>query len=652
MPSSSDIENKEITTLINKFTYYGLSLNQNDESLRDTISACIKGQTKRLNVASGDDGEVNNDEIMVILFHNAEFEDLAKFAANEIKNHYQERIKDLYYVQIVETFKEVMFAKNKGGKQLLNTTVRKVRKILTPARKKKDSNQIAIVTKEDNAQLIHNDEMRLLKNYHFDAFRVHSHETSNQDDASINVTSRIRSLEQSVQLKDGIMTGRVFTARLSDLVQLYQQIGDSLFDSNLRYGIENKLDVDSAIRNTLTRPGQPPMFWFLNNGISLVVPKEASIDLHHPNQVVIKNVIGSHVSVINGAQTITAAAFAEDSHDSTVPLHIPVNVEVLLRIYSFDSSFENSQRDERKEVINQITVALNRQKPINPEDVAYTSIFVNFVNSELPASAPSQWKNGGPFEFSLVRRGDPNSENEHAHLLLDFSKLVLAYVAQKPGSARAKGRASLLKMDENLKMLNEEIFLNQDRLEDWLASDQKIDPETDVENGNTEKGQDESDSGRNENGNLEDIFFKYYKPVNFVFSLQKILETKEFKNKLIARASKLTNTEDLNTLLNNGNTLLIALFMREHSSLTSSKDPEPPMEFTDWKYEKVVRDSEKADDGNALSEEELTKDMNKYLKWLDDFLSEYQGKSIDANTFKNEKFYNDFIRYRLTQQPE
>ena len=52
--------------------------------------------------------------------------------------------------------------------------------------------------------------------------------------------------------KKSTLKGYVLTANLFDLVSLYNTIGDQLFKKNVRLGIDDKLDVDKSIKETLT----------------------------------------------------------------------------------------------------------------------------------------------------------------------------------------------------------------------------------------------------------------------------------------------------------------------------------------------------------------------------------------------------------------
>lgn len=100
----------------------------------------------------------------------------------------------------------------------------------------------------------------------------------------------------------------VFTADLYQLAELYNTVGDQLFQNNVRFGINETLGVDQSIRQTLER--EPGMFWYKNNGITLLIlerqaflrcASELRLGRLDPEQA-------PAFSVVNGAQTITTAA--------------------------------------------------------------------------------------------------------------------------------------------------------------------------------------------------------------------------------------------------------------------------------------------------------------------------------------------------------
>lgn len=70
------------------------------------------------------------------------------------------------------------------------------------------------------------------------------------------------------------ITAYTCSAKLYDIVEMYNHVGDELFRSNLRYGINEQLDVEKSMKETLRN--HPENFWFLNNGITITVRKRTA----------------------------------------------------------------------------------------------------------------------------------------------------------------------------------------------------------------------------------------------------------------------------------------------------------------------------------------------------------------------------------------
>ena len=227
------------------------------------------------------------------------------------------------------------------------------------------------------------------------------------------------------------LKGYVFTANLFDLVSLYNTIGDQLFKKNVRLGIEDKLDVDKSIKETLT--DKPEAFWFRNNGVTILV-EESHMKLDRVGEIILKEADKSELkfSVINGAQTITAASeyyYALSSKERDKQASV---AKVIVKIIHIRD--DNPQRAEKE--AKTISVALNRQKPIKSEDIAFTNEFVETMNDYLEASqAP----------YILVRRGEDFSSSSKAYSLINFAKARKA-CAGDPGAARSSATSTLLKI--------------------------------------------------------------------------------------------------------------------------------------------------------------------------------------------------------------
>ncbi|MBV6738297.1 AIPR family protein [Priestia megaterium] len=147
--------------------------------------------------------------------------------------------------------------------------------------------------------------------------------TNNIKPFDIKIKDRYRAT-QANPLVNPKTNGLVFTANLFDIVKLYDRIGDSLFNDNLRIGLGDKQDfLEVAPEITKTLKNNPEEFWFLNNGITIIVDEQA-LDLSSNNflrlysdTVTVEDVEKKElkISVINGAQTISAAGkfFFEDA---------------------------------------------------------------------------------------------------------------------------------------------------------------------------------------------------------------------------------------------------------------------------------------------------------------------------------------------------
>lgn len=249
--------------------------------------------------------------------------------------------------------------------------------------------------------------------------------------------------------------GYVTSVPLCQLVEIYNKIGDKLFKRNVRYGLNEQLGVDRAIKDTLRN--SPQDFWFKNNGITILVERP-DFKLDRVGEVLLEHITeyGSlNFSVINGAQTITASAQclyemeyeleefqSKDDREGVQAIRKKIacsrNAMVLLRIIHIPRKGQNTDAEigSAREV-NEISVALNRQKPIKAEDIAFASPFVE----KLTAFLERKSLNGKRY-FRLVKRGEGNITNRSIDLV-DFARARKA-CAGFPGDARSKGTNVLL----------------------------------------------------------------------------------------------------------------------------------------------------------------------------------------------------------------
>ncbi len=243
----------------------------------------------------------------------------------------------------------------------------------------------------------------------------------------ISVYSRITSLNRNIVVKVDeekyeCVEGYIFTAKLKDIVSVYDVVGHKLFEKNVRYNIQKDYTgVSDEIKETLKV--YPDQFWFLNNGITIITNKP--VDLKRHSCITLENGNGSSFSVVNGAQTISACHevfFCEDISEDIKKM--ADSAEVVLRVVSvvaknIPEEIEENNREQIEELlfgkketvhsmVERISVSLNSQKPIEAQDLAYHSTFVKGINKLF------EQKTNDERAFRIARRGETgNKYNLH-----------------------------------------------------------------------------------------------------------------------------------------------------------------------------------------------------------------------------------------------
>lgn len=300
------------------------------------------------------------------------------------------------------------------------------------------------------------------------------------------------------------LKGYVFTADLYNFAEIYNQAGDELFKKNVRLGIDDVLGVDKEIKNTLEK--DPEKFWFRNNGITILL-EEQSLKLDRTSEIILKPYGETKLkfSVINGAQTITAASeffFGLDKEKEDDKYKEAKKAKVLLRIIQLSSNEEASE----------ISVALNRQKPIKPVDIAYTNAFVQTLYTYLLDS---------PKGYVIARRASDSFSGSYNISLEEFARARKA-ISGDPGKARSAGSAILLKIkDERLSDNN--IFVDK-----WY--------------------------GANTKEEMDQIYSQYYSPVFFALIIARRYDT--LRKKAIA-----TTSDSMATIISNGKWYFLAFLV-------------------------------------------------------------------------------------------
>lgn len=371
-----------------------------------------------------------------------------------------------------------------------------------------------------------------------------------------------------------------FIVSINEIVEkLYGNLGDRLFDKNVRYEVEGAPGkrVEESIRKTYK--DNSPMFFFKNNGISLYIRDRKNLKVNTRAIELTLDNRGS-VSVINGAQTITAVSKVLDEECN--------NACVLLRVYTLAGNKPNSSQNE----IDDVTVALNQQKPINNEDIAMLSRFVTVLNRECKDD-----NGNNNYAFSIAKRGDTTAVTiNHRYLLKEFAQKAVAVIEKDPGKARSRP-ASILKLDEN-NDLEEKIF--------------KID---------------------NDESSSRNIFYRF-KPINLAFSIWEVINDKSFwkgkvKEKIEEKIEeKNSKSEHIDPFVNYGKYLVLSILT---NALLGN-------------FTKVKEKNNYKNDGWKIADDkkgELIEIINSIYESFDDF---FKGKEqLDSNDFKTTEGVYDHI---------
>ena len=430
-------------------------------------------------------------------------------------------------------------------------------------------------------------------------YRIHAPEKE-KPIFSIGITSRIRKLDHVSKDKAGVIIGAdVYVAKLYDIVEMYSQIGAELFERNVRYHIKDVLNVESEIQKTLR--SNPSEFFNLNNGIAMQIKNAEWLDRRNEKDIRVKYQNCGDISIINGAQTISAASeffFKSPSSEAEGEAikQAKENAFVLLRIFYPE---EGPDRDCLAS-FEKISISLNRQKPINPIDVQYSCPEVMQIN------ALYERNRSNPFYFSLLKRGQGIS-GLFQYQLSEFGRLVRAYYYNEPGQARAEPTQKIIQhpLPEGT---NEE-----QQVKKSIYAPFKM---------NTED---------------EAVFMEWYKPINFANEIGNLYAQadRQYRN------SEVVN-ENIRSTLSNGRYFFVAYVVQSLNAQNTVESE--PCGFKNFAYsaEDVKRKRDNI-------ERHILSFAESVAKFAEKFLGEQKNirTTLDSNDFKKEDFYKAWCDFAM-----
>ena len=537
----------------------------NDDSSWETSSILSDFVISRDNIAiiNSNDLDMNIDELLIIIRIKEEINEneLAEILSNHIKNVHQ-------------TINVLWIVKDLSSKILLKNSIIKsiTGKLL---KDKKKARQIRYKSTFYICKLSVKDDITI-KN-----IKRHELLLVPPIDAEIN----IQGTDDANKVEN--LKGYVFTSKLYDLVSVYNIVGDDIFKHNLRFGIGEQMGVNKAIKETLKI--DPQYFWFRNNGITMVIEEPDTI-LARTSEILLKTAKDKKInfSVINGAQTLTAAAeyyyeleaeintlksrtdekSIKQREENEKKLTNAKEAKVLLRIIQL------TKKDISNEA-QKVSIALNRQKPIKNEDIAFTLPFVTKLNKILEDN------NIG---YTICKRGE-KSYSTTEYSLVDFARARKA-ISGHPGEARTQAAGTLLKVKQNEKFADKDVFVTQ------------------LENASEEM--------------VQSIYKEYYNPIPFSIQLAELYDSMS--------SDLLYEEHNKSSILENGKWYFVAfiVFVLNGGHLNYSN--------FNFKIEKINRDNLRIIINDFV--EFCYKTLNTDSKNM---------KRINSNTFKKSQSYSLLI---------
>ncbi|TWI03265.1 AIPR protein [Flavobacterium tiangeerense] len=232
------------------------------------------------------------------------------------------------------------------------------------------------------------------------------------------------------------LKGIICSATASEIAQIVNtDVNGFVFDLNIRKYLGKLGGVNKDILNTCTNSNLSPLFWFLNNGVTIICDKVDPVTDPDDPKVKIEN-----MQIVNGCQTATSLANALKEG------HLQPDTRLLLRIY------ETNDLD----LVDKIVLTTNNQNKITGRNLRANDI------TQLDLE-----KGFSMFNFSLERkpRQYENTSIPKDNIIPneDVAVSYLALVLKKPSDARSR----------KYKVWNEyydKIFSGTDIIEPYLLS--------------------------------------------------------------------------------------------------------------------------------------------------------------------------------------
>lgn len=207
---------------------------------------------------------------------------------------------------------------------------------------------------------------------------------------------------------------------------------ETIFDENIRL-YEGKTSVNNSIKGTASNPEESEMFYFYNNGVTIICDKVNN----SPNKL---SVSLKGVSIVNGCQTVTSL------YDLYIQNKLEKGVDILTRI------IEISDYNERMK----ITEYLNSQNPIKDSYFIANHTIIRDLQKSLEKKGYYLERQINEFEYKK-HYGEQGVNNLVPIKLESVIQHYVGYWLDEYASTAKRGKGSLFdknKIDEILMDIN------------------------------------------------------------------------------------------------------------------------------------------------------------------------------------------------------
>ena len=290
-----------------------------------------------------------------------------------------------------------------------------------------------------NKELVENFARNFKKDYGSE-LQIKIHEKSNISNIyekmnrknNLEITLSYKQLASAYDIDSMNIKSYVGLVNGESLISSIKNSIETIFDENIRL-YEGKTSVNNSIKGTASNPEESEMFYFYNNGVTIICDKVNN----SPNKL---SVSLKGVSIVNGCQTVTSL------YDLYIQNKLEKGVDILTRI------IEISDYNERMK----ITEYLNSQNPIKDSYFIANHTIIRDLQKSLEKKGYYLERQINEFEYKK-HYGEQGFNNLVPIKLESVIQHYVVYWLDEYASTAKRGKGSLFdknKIDEILMDIN------------------------------------------------------------------------------------------------------------------------------------------------------------------------------------------------------